>query len=249
MSDNSSSTARRMRAYRARQRLGLAIVPVAVDLGLAVDGLVAAGLMEEPVAGDPRPSLPPSRHTSSVRSEHTNKMLRITRIRKIVCQFFGMSAAIRAKSPPPTAADLAARVPKSPALILAERNLCRLRDLRDEVDAQREVVYRIPPSRVGRLAWEIDAKKRRVEADLTSARKEATALRTAHENAVRAALDPLRADAVAQFARAYGDLIAAWQILDAVEAEINKVAVQSAPTRMKAAQFEYVFKTFQGVAA
>ena len=47
-----TSTVERVRAHRRRQRRGLELLHVELDLNVVLDGLVSAGLLDEPEEGE-----------------------------------------------------------------------------------------------------------------------------------------------------------------------------------------------------
>lgn len=145
---------------------------------------------------------------------------------------------------PPTARDIAASITKPAALVLAERNLMTLRKTRDETDAEREALYRLPAHLTTRRIWEINVRKKAVDTEVSSARQHVATLRAKHETAVRGALAPLRAGAIAQFNEAYAALLAGWRTLDEIEAAASNALAQGDRTRMKAGQFDLVVRAW-----
>jgi hypothetical protein len=158
---------------------------------------------------------------------------------KFLCRCAMLLRMSAARSPIPdslTAAEIVATIPAPPDLAMLDQRLAALRSRRDEISRSIDTTsaIRTPPS----FFTAARKQKYETETEITETRRQHSELRAAHETTVRAALAPLRSEAVARFDAALAELFAAWGVLDEIAAENSKVAVKNPPLRLTAMQFQ-----------
>jgi hypothetical protein len=146
---------------------------------------------------------------------------------------------LRQDADSPTAAEIAASVKPPAALAMLDRRLAGLRKSRDELDHLLAVIYSGPVSKQGPIA-DTRIRKKRIEDELVTVRREASAMRAAHEASVRAALAPMQGEAAAKFGEAYSQLLEAWKVLDEIAGEIARVATVNSARRAKVTEFQTI---------
>jgi hypothetical protein len=153
-----------------------------------------------------------------------------------------MSAARKPTPDSTTAAEIVATIPAPPDLAVLEQRLAVLRTSRDSIRTMIDTTnaLKVPPS------FFVGARKQKIETEreIVVVRQDHSALRAAHETSVRAALEPMRTEAVARFDAAFAELIEAWGTLDEIATENGKIAVKNGAPRMKAIQFRQVVTGF-----